>query len=518
MPGLTESPVAATAVVGGVRAPLFQMNKNSDLNQYSVVTYSQGYNAAQFNGSYTDLVGLKIEKSSLPGPIKQAQLRLKMQCGSTAVQLMPTPYWFNRLEIWQGADREIIRLYNDEMFYLPLMNSPQSKVRCVQRQLNLIPDSDNYYNSRTLAANATDYFYLPIPSTWIELFNPNLNYINSDLWLRLYPAATPINTDGNSSNTPTLLEIALVYQTALLSPNGLQQQVALYKEPQCFTILHPISVPVNSQTYNSSTTYTTTLEAIIGKCPLMLFSFKAGTSNTHSQVLQNLDLGDNTTVSVQTPGGQDILYNGSPARVQAIKWFAEDEFTNPTFVTDRNWYVISFGNNIGDALLGRINGFQSFNGDRFNFVINTGTTGTACAQTITLSAAPAAGTYQIAYRGSISAPLAYNASAAAMATAFNALTTALEHPKGPITASFSAALSAGTSSVVTLTGPNGNIVQCDDLVTIVHDSLAVTCTTAITQYAVSGFPANASYQLVMYAYVFASVMLDTNGNLRRVIL
>jgi hypothetical protein len=43
-----------SVVIGNVRQPWLQVKKNSDLNQYCVISYSQGYTAAQFNGSNTD--------------------------------------------------------------------------------------------------------------------------------------------------------------------------------------------------------------------------------------------------------------------------------------------------------------------------------------------------------------------------------------------------------------------------------------------------------------------------------
>jgi hypothetical protein len=98
----------------------------------------------------------------------------------------------------------------------------------------------------------------------------------------------------------------------------------------------------------------------------------------------------------------------------------------------------------------------------------------------------------------------------------------LNHPQGPISCAFSAAASAGTSVVCTLNGPNGNIVQSDDLVTFMFDTStsgsAITSSTAQTTYAVSGFPTAATYTLILYAYVFANVYQDTAGNLKRVIL
>ena len=512
-----------SVVIGGVRQPVIQVQKQADLNQYVVISYSQGYNSNQFNGSNTDACQFKIERSSMPGPIKQAMVRFKLTAGSTSVQLAPTPYWLSRIEVWQNSDREIQRIYNDELYFMNLVSTPANKLRTTKKQLNLNADYGNYYNCETLAANATGYYYLPIPSTWLEMSNPNMQYINGDLWLRLYPAGTPINTDGVTGHTPTLGEVAIVYQTQRLSAEGKQVQMQLHKEPRSHIMLHPIVVPTAAQSYAPSTTYQQTLEAVIGKCPLILWSLRPGNSNASLQVLQNVDIGDNSTVQVCTPSGQDILFNGSPAKVQATRWFVQDEFVNPDFANDRNWNMLSFSNNVNASILGRIDGFVQFDGSKYQFNINTAAAGTAEVQTVTLSQAATAGdNYSICFRGQCSAQLAYNASTSAMATAFNGLLSAINHPNGPLQATFSATAAAGTSLTVTITGANGNIVAVDDLVTLQVDSNTagntMTTSTSITQFAVPGFPTTGTYQLILYAFVFANVYLDTNGSLKRIIM
>jgi hypothetical protein len=209
--------------------------------------------------------------------------------------------------------------------------------------------------------------------------------------------------------------------------------------------------------------------------------------------------------------------------MQGMKWLVSDEIFNSDFLNDRNWYVTNFSNSVNDALLGKQNGFIQFDGSKYQHIINTGSAGVAEVQTITLSGAlTSASAYRIAFKGYMSADLAYNASTSAMATAFAALPSALYHPQGPLSAAFSATASAGTSVTVTITGPNGNIVQVDELVQIITDNgtaaSAQTASTAITTYATVGFPSTATYQLYLYAFVFAQVVLDTNGKLQRTIL
>lgn len=509
-----------TNVVGGVRSPVLQQYKSSDLNQYVLYSYSQGYNTNAFNGQNTDMIQLKIEPSSLPGPISQMMLRFKLTSTSTAVQLMPSPYWVNRIELWQDSDNEFQRFYNDELFINHFIFQRPNKMRSVKAILNMNQEDRNYFYSEWMAPSTTQYYYLPIPSTFIEAFNLNLSYMKGEPWVRIYPASTPINIDGSTSYTPTVGEIALVYQSTLLSSKGKATQIELYRNPKSQMILHPILVPTQSVSYASSTSYTQTLESVTGKCPLIVFCLRTSSSNTSQAVLKNVDLGDNCTVSVATPSGQDILYNGNPSRVSAVKFFAVDEIENADFMNDRNYYVIPFCENVGKSLLGQMNGFVQFDGSKYQLTLNTGASGTACTQTVTLSAAATAGNYYLSFRGAISAELAYNASTSAMATAFNNMLSAQLHPKGPLTATFSATAAAGTSVVITITGPNGNIVQVDDLVTFVFDTNTsasqVTASTAISQYAVSGFPTATSYFLVVYAYVFATIQF-VNGKLRRVI-
>ena len=73
-----------------------------------------------------------------------------------------------------------------------------------------------------------------------------------------------------------------------------------------------------------------------------------------------------------------------------------------------------------------------------------------------------------------------------------------------------------------MTGPNGNYVGIDDLLAINVDNQAVaaagTASTAITTYGYSGFPTATTYQLILYAMVFAQISLNSRGELQRTIL
>jgi hypothetical protein len=511
------------ALNNGAAMPEFQTKVGSDINQHAVISYSQGFSANAFNGTLSDVIQLKVERSSLPGPIREAAIRFRLTSTSTAVQLAATPYWVNRVELWQNSDREILRMHNDELFVWPLANTNAGRIRNLNKQFNLRQERDNLFATRFMPASRTDFYYLPLSSSFIDGFNLNLNYVSGDLYIRIYPAASPINTDGSTANTPTLGEIALVYGCTVLGNESKQRQVALHKQPRLHYVLHPVPVPTTAQAYAASTTYNQTLEAVSGKCPLMLWALRASSSNNSNNVLRNIDLGDNATHQITTPGGADLLYNGSPMRLNQITDHMSQQLINGNILDDRNWYITCFSTNVGASLLGKIDGFVQMNGDRFNHVINTGSAGTACVHTITQSQAlQNSSSYRIKFGHSISNDLAFNATAGAMQTAANAMQSALLHPQGPLNFTFDQAASAGATVNCTITGPNGSIVSIEEPVQFIYDNgtaaTATTASTAITTYAFSGFPSGGTYQLILYAYVIAEISLDTNGNLRRRIL
>jgi len=134
-----------TTVVSGVRVPVHQLEKGATINNTAVISYSSGFSSNNFNGANTDYIPLKIERSAIKGPITQLAVRLKSTSTSTAVQLIPTPYWIQRIEVWQNSDREIIRMYNDELFVYPFLNNSRARLRNYKKVMGLGLEETNYF-------------------------------------------------------------------------------------------------------------------------------------------------------------------------------------------------------------------------------------------------------------------------------------------------------------------------------------------------------------------------------------
>lgn len=509
-----------TTLVNGVRKPITQIQRSSDLNQTSILPFTSGFNASCFNGSYTDPITLTVKSGDLPGPTHQFYLRIKLVATSTAVQLAALPYWFSKLEIWRAGQEEVQKIFADEMMFHTFAHLTQSRIRDTKKFNNIVGHDQSYTDTAYISANETKYFYLPIPSTIIEHLNLDLKFLRDDISLRLYPASSPINTDGSTSYTPTVSQFDLVFHTTVLSSDSLKSQAELYKAPRSHGFLQAIPVSNGGSTVMSaSTTYSWTCESVQGYVPFLLFNLRASNSNVSNGYLKNVDLGNSTTLGMVTSSGTELINNGSPARIEFYDMLNDAKFNNQAFITNQNWYVVPFCEDPTKSVLGQVNGYQLFDGSKYTLNINTCAAPVKAVSTTTLSAALASGgSFKLAWGGSVSDDLAYNASTSAIATAFAALPSAKNHVNGPITVTASATMAAGTSVTFTFSNPSGHVEINEPVQVIINcdSTLALkTATSAMTTYWQSGFTAG-TYYMNLYAYVHADMVIN-KGNIQRII-
>lgn len=490
----------AHTVVSGKILPLHQVQQASaSLNQYCVVNYTAGVPSAAFSGAQE--CRLQIRPSDVPNEIRDMTIRFKVANSvASDVQLCPTPYFVDRVELWQNADRMLHRLYADDLYFHLAAFCSNDKARTTRKLLNLQPET--WHNTNYLPASATQYYHLPVVSALLEHHNLNLKYIQGDLYVRIF-FANGITSSG--SNQPTLGQVDLIFNTGILTQDDLKVQQKLHEGVRSHVLLEPVQILDVSKSWTASTKTDLSLKQVRGKVPFVMFALRASQSNTANGYLKNVNVGDNTTVSVATSTGRDILFNGSPMRADYIQSvICASQFRNTDFIADRNVYVLPFCQEVQKSIHGVFNGFRQFVGDETQLSITTAAAGTKCAHTIDLTNAPTSNYFKISWRGAVSDSLAYNTSAANLKVAFDGLTSAQNHPQGPITSSWSQALSAG-DPVITLSSDAHPYVNIEEPIQIIWESATGASqsysTSSITTRAQSGFLA-ATYQLVCYAYVF----------------
>ena len=149
----------------------------------------------------------------------------------------------------------------------------------------------------------------------------------------------------------------------------------------------------------------------------------AGATNTSNGLSKfyNLGDGDGATIDIQTASSTSILGAGTALPLSHLRneWWCKS--FNSSFGCDKPFYVIPFCDKVPKAYKGEVEGYLPFTGDSKKLVLNLPTAGTSEVHTFTPSGIASQGYYRFSWKGEVSANLAYNATAATMAIAFEAM-------------------------------------------------------------------------------------------------
>lgn len=221
-----------------------------------------------------------------------------------------------------------------------------------------------------------------------------------------------------------------------------------------------------------------------------------------------LNIGDDSGAALDLLGtdSQSILGSGSAIPTKFIRNELGVHHFNSDFLANKAFYMVPFCESIRGAYEGQMNGYQQFSGERLQLALTLAAAPTQEVQTITVAAAaPNAGFYRFSFRGELSEPIAFNASAATMKSTFEALRSVASRN---ITVTFSAALSAGTSLTATFAHPETSGLQGDkiEVVSVGLNTTGTMCnvTSAITTAGTSGI-ATGSYDINIYALMYKKI-------------
>jgi hypothetical protein len=321
----------------------------------------------------------------------------------------------------------------------------------------------------------------------------------------------PIAVSG--SGTASLSNLQMLIEEERLTDEEEKMALSVQMSNKTeFQYLDWMRVSATTQTLTAATEYSFDLSSIGSKhVPFILLAIRADNyTNSSGGTLKFLSLGSNNTATEATvnlgdPTGRKLLDNGTG---DIDYEFLKNQIWNEHFSSDfnsRNLHLIPFCASVKDAFKGIKNGYIAFTPDKWTLRLRPSTAGTAPVQTLSCTnSANDAGSYKLAYRGDLSDSLAFNATAATMKTAFEALPAAQNHPGGPLTITFSGALTATR----TATFPS-NLPPPRDLVYAITESLIQSTTperttTSQTTLGIEGFTTGSTYTIDAYIPYFNS--------------
>lgn len=493
-------------VTKDVMVPLQQAAAAADSDRLGqVVTYPfQQFPSNLFNNG-----GSLYSPTVQPGAtqrIRHMGLRMQLTVANASVNLVPTPYWFRYIRVKNNATGEVLAtFYNDTMLFNILASmKTKDQYQCMAKLINMDPDV--LYGQGPATPVGTWDFYLPLTGSFFDNSLLFLALLKNDLQFEFTPESTGILASGTASNV-TLANFQLIMSADRYQPDDFAKYAAMrYKDP--YTCFYPdvVQRTQTSQTLTQAQQYLFDLTGLEGNVSHGFFLVRStGVSNTNNGFMNLVSIGENSgTYDLQDQSGKSVWGGGTPIRwTQARNQIWAEHFTN-ALTKYKAFHFFTFADSICKSMKGEMCGYYPFkSSEKMFFAITPGPTYVNEVHTITAAAGSnTQGQYRISFRGELSNPLAYNANAATIKTAIEAMRNCL---RDGITVTASAALgvSGGTLTIASnQIGTTGqDLFQAVGNVAVYATGATDTLTTTVTTSGNSGFTSG-TYDITFYFYYY----------------
>ncbi len=314
-----------------------------------------------------------LEKDTLR-TMTSVVLRFQIRMDDFDGTVVPTPYWFDRIEIHiRRNGEEVARYYNDILMMMLTSVSQEQSDNWAQL---CGYDADTYLTSGVAqVAGSTKYYYLPMPAAVFEDMNLDFSTIDSDLEIRLHPNDSGIlHSLVSVGANPQLVELAGVFteeKPDSVSDNAhrmfLNKHVPVhhYLDSQLYTII--------GQTMNPNNNYEFDLDQFDHHSACLVLAIRpTGYSNNDNTSQAFQSLGDGT-IDMLGVSGESLYGAGRPIQAEYLKDIVVSSQSNTTYFSKVNKYVLSFGD-LQMAFHGQINGVNKFDGSKGRLSVTTPST------------------------------------------------------------------------------------------------------------------------------------------------
>jgi hypothetical protein len=432
--------------------------------------------------------------------IQSCTLRFQLQNNGTDSQVVPVPYWFDRIEIYDRFKGDLIARYYSDALFTMLNVIDQDKVE--QWAKLGAYDSDNYgKDSKTHNATDTKYYYLPLVASVFEGMVLDMSSVNTELEIRMHPKSSGPFTNGSSSK---LYEVAGLFDVECADKEGMKAHHKLVSTH--FVHHHYLDVQqyiVPGEVLNASTQYEFDLDQFNHKSAALLCVIKpTGATNADNGRQQYMDLVDGS-VDVIGVSGDSLYGHGRNVKADYLRYIIAPQFVGSKFFNQAAVYPIIFGD-LGKALVGSVDGYHTFTGEKQRLQINTPALGSGSVVTITSNSIPDAGSYFVSYKGTVQR-IPYDATTAGIEVYINGIPTIVKDDlKVTVVNSFDSGAPC-TISIFTKTGqPAEDVVKYFNVWT---DATTAGTPVQVTENLVDGTSGwiNGTYDVFIYSLYFRDI-------------
>lgn len=462
---------------------------------------------------------LYITRGSL-GVIRDAALRFQIT-GTQDFYPMNPCFWFQKIEFYSNKGVLLQRLNSDSL-WASILSMDQHQIDNWASEMGYTKQFMKR-STKLVKANKLTTFWLPLPTVFLNHLRLDMQKVEQ-LEIRFYSSGDGTNSailDRAPGSTPTITlnDVSIRLREYLPDSKVSKSLDLVYERPRVRTFIDFQAAQWN-QAMSASTKYYFDLDTFKHKSIAFIINVRSQSIEQRGPGnLYYVDLGDETVFDVISGSDTSILTGQSGVSGGYLKNLRSSELFNNSYhsVQGNAQYVLPFSNELQQSFhTGIVDGFLQLRGKAEKYQLTIDTT-TACVNpVITLTQAGgaiSAGTFRFAWRGKMTAPLAFNESAANVQTALNNLFI----DEG-LQFTLSAALSAGATPTLQITDQAG-VSYCDldpaDLPQVIlspNAATATSVTSSLTTSPVDGFLA-ATYKVEIVSAFIKQILINKNGEL-----
>lgn len=321
-----------------------------------------------------------VTENDSMGLIRDLVLRITITCNGANAKLLPTTKWFERIEARdRHKNREICEYFDDTMHWL-LMTTPPGVLKGFAEAVNINPYTGRECTKEIVDGETRNY-YLVMPHNWVEGFELDMSLLHHDLEWRFFPKGE-IRQDPTSAAVITLNEMRWVSMSEMMSDVA---HLAFKRSKITHTLQHNF---LNFQQYKdpsrvlaAGTAYTVDLQQFEHESAFVLMVLRQSDSGLAG--LSSFPIGPRGTIDHKNVHSRSLLGDGEGIDEKFFRQFINTQLWPGCFASTNHVYMIPFSKTPSDALLGKIDGFHSFRGDREKIEFVTGAAATPSSYRIT---------------------------------------------------------------------------------------------------------------------------------------
>lgn len=442
---------------------------------------------------------------------KDCILRFRISCSGGTGRLVPAPYWFTRIDFRdRGTDADCNYIY-PECLMVYLGCERNEVLRQWAKKLGFNPRT--LWKGEPIAAGESRYIYLPLPAFWAAA-GAHLDF-TEDLGssLEIVLQTTGVVIADTISGTPVISmdELVLMIDSEVPSVGDkLAHQDLLRSYIPEMQYIDQQLVEYPSQSLAASSIYNWKVDQFTSKSAALVLAITPSASAASFGRLKYASLDGSGSgagsIDLIGPSNEQLIGSGSSSPpAEYFRSVLNSRWSGDILGDNYALYVIPFTTDLDEALRGAVKGFFAFDGSSYTVRFQTPSAGTAGVVSFVQSAAADAGTFKLGWTDpgsgitSLTNELAYNASAATVKAAFEALESVQQ---AKILVTFNQAFSAGATVTMTVTGLNGEAVSLNNNLPLFVSELTnggnnTTCAISESTKGIPGWAAG-TYNVLIY--------------------